>query len=137
MNKKIEEFIYGGNSKTAGLGRFTGKAIKYSALLFAALVLVAFGQFGQTMHSISDLRNNEISLWKIKNPDNEALANTFINECLNSKMKRSADIPISNEKKPVSLYECGNDLGANELVELIKKSDSRIVTAAWPLSLVS
>lgn len=47
------------------------------------------------------------------------------------------DIEKINERKPISIYKCVNDLGANELMDILKKSDNIIETISWPLSVIT
>jgi hypothetical protein len=40
-------------------------------------------------------------------------------------------------KEVYGLYECGIEVGADDLVEKIKESDNSLSTFAWPLSVLT
>ncbi|MEE8057308.1 MAG: hypothetical protein V3T17_05670 [Pseudomonadales bacterium] len=137
MITKINDFLNGGDSKSADLGRAVGftlnRLVKISRLLLAALVLVGFGQFGQYMTSANELRMHTINNWMTNNPEAKILAERFVGECLGD-----SKVPYSErsmEDSPFGIYECGNAMGANDLVTIIRDSDSILMTAAWLLTL--
>lgn len=137
MNNRVNEFLNGGDSSAAKYGRTLGAALnrfaKWVALIVAVLVLVAVGQFGQYMASAKDVRNSAIEKWITANASETRLADRFVSECITGK-------PIAErtmETKAVSVYECGNSIGANDLVSAVQAADQAMVSVAWPLSLIN
>lgn len=101
-------------------------------ILCIGLVLIAAGQFGQLMASAKDVREHAISNWIAIHPDQKALADQFIDECIVAK-----HISRAIETKVIGIYECGILIGADSLVDFIKEADSSLVSVSWPLALIN
>lgn len=118
-------------------GNIINKAAKFTLFGIVGTVFVFAGQLGQYIASTEDARMHTISLWNLQNPSSEHVSQIFVRECLTSKMIDNAEISkqISGETKPVGVYECGDNVGAQDLVIAIRKTDQSMHTLAWPLSI--
>lgn len=118
------------------LRNFIRKVSKFSFIAAVGTVLVFAGQVGQYMVSTKDARMHTITLWNEQNPDNSAISQQFINYCLTPKEIEEGDLKeqLGRDTKAISLYDCGNSLGAESLVAAIRKSDASMSSLAWPLS---
>ncbi|CAH1598972.1 hypothetical protein FWP33_18735 [Vibrio parahaemolyticus] len=112
------------------------KASKFFLIASVGTVLVFAGQVGQYMVSTKDARMHTIALWNEQNPNNTAISQQFINNCLTPKKLEEGELKeqLSRETKAISVYDCGNNLGAESLVTAIRKSDDSMSSLAWPLS---
>ncbi|HGF7522247.1 TPA: hypothetical protein AB5A43_003710 [Vibrio cholerae] len=118
-------------------GNIIKKAAKFTLFSIVGTVFVFAGQLGQYSASLKDARMHAVSLWNLQNPNSEHVSQLFVRECLTSKMIGNAQISkqISGETKPVDIYECGNNVGAQDLVVAIRNTDQSMHTLAWPLSI--
>lgn len=107
--------------------------IKYSSLALLALVLVVFGQASQAFKFNDDLRKHVINDWSGSDQSRAQIAEKFIATCIRG---ASDYTNRSIEDKPFDVYECGESVGAAELVMVIKKADGVLKTLAWPLSTI-
>ncbi|EPI4776148.1 hypothetical protein HJ202_18955 [Vibrio parahaemolyticus] len=114
--------------------------LSLKVILFSITVIVSIigGQISQHLAHIKDSRMHTIDTWNRQHPENLHVSRTFINECLNRKMVKdtSSDEPFF-VKEVYGLYECGIEVGADDLVDKIKESDNSLSTFAWPLSVLT
>jgi hypothetical protein len=106
-------------------------SLKYMAFVLLGLIFLTIGQLGQYFNSHADLRLHVINEWADLDSSRSEIAERFISTCING---RSDDIGRMPKGKVMSLYECGETIGASQLVSEIKKSDGILKTFAWPLS---
>ncbi|ALR95851.1 hypothetical protein [Vibrio alginolyticus] len=112
------------------------KAFHVIGLVLAALIFVTAGQIAQYITSVKELRQQTILDWQTHHPKQQASIQAFIDSCLTPKPKHNDDfIKEMEESKPtILLTECGEKMGAKELVSAITKSDAQLQQLAWPLS---
>lgn len=109
--------------------------ITLSALLASVLVLA--GQVAQFVVSVNDTRDHAINQWNRENPELVELSNSFVRECLSSQSSKGRDLEseLKNDAPYVSIDECGDRLGALDLVSAVRVSEQSLKTFAWPLSI--
>lgn len=117
--------------------RYIKRAVTFIFLGVSAVIFVLAGQIGQAVVSGKDARMHTISLWNKKNVDNKYVSQLFIDQCLTSRKleHHEVKVAIKNGKKIVDIYECGDSLGAQELIAAIKETDKAMRSFAWPLSI--
>lgn len=95
-------------------------------LLFITVIttFVFAAQFGQYFASVKDAKMHTIALWNEKNPENKKISDLYISECLTPKMIDSSGV-----------YDCGNNIGAGELIIEIEKTAESMKTLIFPLSI--
>lgn len=103
--------------------------VKYCTFGLCGLALVMLGQIGQVIRSNSDLRLHVISTWAGNDPSRKVVAEKFLTTCLGAYLPM-----IAGRYVPVVLRECGDSVGASELVVELELSDKILKTYAWPLS---
>lgn len=109
------------------------KILKYTAFALLTLVLVGLGQLGQFLKLNDDLRLHTINEWVKFDESRKEIAELFITTCIQGR----TDYKNRNiEDKPFGVYECGESIGATELVSVIRASDDILKSAAWPLSII-
>ncbi|MCU8015001.1 MULTISPECIES: hypothetical protein [unclassified Shewanella] len=98
------------------------------------LVSTGIGQFGQLMHTQTDVRAAALQQWA--DGDNERLMSVdeFTKACL---IGGPIEQTNSEFKAPISIDECANLNGFDKLAEVVRKTDLTIKSYAWPLSLVA
>ncbi len=113
-------------------------------LLFITVitVFVFVAQLGQHLASVKDAKMHTIALWSEKSPENKKTSDLYISECLMPKMIDSSGgsydkKPIIDAKNPISIYDCGNNIGARELMIEIEKTGDSMKTLIFPLSIVN
>lgn len=118
------------------IGFIIKKIAKHVALGMVGTGFVLVGQLGQYGISTKDARMHTISLWNEQHPNNESVSQLFVHECLTSKKVDSFELKkqISGDTKPIDVYDCGNNVGASDLVKAIRKTDQSMHSLAWPLS---
>lgn len=114
---------------------FAKRAVKNALYLVVILFCVGFGQLTQWVTSLDELRTYTLTQYQSEHQEQAELVQNFIKQCLTSpsKEERSLDTP----SHPISIYDCGQEIGADELVSEIKRSDGILETTAWPLSLLN
>ena len=95
-------------------------------------MLVGVGQIGQVLKSSNDLRKYEIDQWVESDKSRAEIAQQFVSTCLDSIQSFNVGKTISDE--PLSVYKCGESIGAHDLVNHIRNSDMVLKSLAWPLS---
>lgn len=105
------------------------KCILLSAL---TLALVAAGQVGQLIISANELRDHTLEQWQHTHPEQSELIEHFVSLCINNVQNPPTE---SIEFEIVTVYDCGNELGAQELMNELQKNGNNLNTMAWPLSL--
>lgn len=121
------------DTSTGNPARLANDVLKWVGGLFLVLVLVAAGEFGQYMKSAQDVRHDTIARWIADNPSQKQLAEKFVDKCLEGGGIQNKSI----DAKVVSVYDCGKGIGANDLVDAVKRADSTLVSVSWPLSLAA
>ncbi|MDP8189053.1 hypothetical protein QJU87_04135 [Pasteurella skyensis] len=117
---------------------FLNKTLKFILAVVLIIILVMIGQCSQYMASTQDSIMNTILLWDEHNPTKKNMSEKFIDECLMSKMvdKTKLDITkIDTTIKSEAIYECGNNLGLEDLIIDLKKTESSMTSLAFPLSI--
>lgn len=103
--------------------------LKFGMLLSVSLALVGIGQASQAFKLNDDLRRHVINQWVDSESSRAEIAERFVATCIEGRAS------IQNmEKKFVTVYECGESIGANDLAAAVKESDKILRTLAWPLS---
>lgn len=112
------------------------KVFKVTCLVVIGTFLVSVGQMSQYFLSSKDARAHTIAIWNKHNPNQTALSQLFIDQCLTSERLDKSKIKESLKYEPkfIGIYECGDSLGALELVVEIKRTDQAMHSLAWPLS---
>ncbi|MDC5708396.1 hypothetical protein [Vibrio europaeus] len=115
----------------------TLKKICKSILLVSAIIgALLLGQVSQFLQTLKDHQRHEISEWIDSHPEQATVANTFIELCLDSRLaSREESLEESALKEPMSLYDCGHTVNANQLVRHLQTIDKPWLNLAWPLSL--
>ncbi|WP_045422808.1 hypothetical protein [Vibrio jasicida] len=118
--------------------RLTRFILKLSLTIFALLAFTVIGQASQYIASAKELRTQAITQWEKDNPLSTALSNQFIYHCLKSRKTPSKDAldDALQNKHPLTIYECGENLGAHDLVKKVQAADKQLTTLAWPLSVL-
>lgn len=97
-----------------------------------------FSQIGQYIASREDVLKHAIATWNEKYPEHVALSDLFVAECLSPQAPEKLEKELlSKDVVVTSFYDCGDNLGANELMVWLKGSDDALSTLAWPLSMVN
>lgn len=110
------------------------KTLKYSVFGVITLSLIGLGQLGQALKFSEDLRMHTINEWVGHSGESrKEIAEKFISTCLTTQREPSTG---SMSSVPFSIYECGESIGAFELVSAIRESDGVLKTPAWPLSII-
>ncbi|WP_394128126.1 hypothetical protein [Vibrio hepatarius] len=108
--------------------------IQVIVLTILVLTLVAAGQMTQYILSTREIRFEALTHWKNSNPEQSALVDKYVSLCLSGEYHK---LKHPNESRlPVDNYDCGNTIGAHELVQKMQQVDSQLGELAWPLSLV-
>ena len=103
------------------------KSLMKSLLLASAILLVVIlGQASQYFYSLNELRYQTLMYWQLVHPEQDALTYKFIDLCMSESSKLHDEF---------SLYDCGNKIGAGDLVKELKKTDQMLERFAWPLYL--
>ncbi|MFN1580482.1 hypothetical protein [Vibrio rotiferianus] len=106
------------------------KSLMKSLLLASAiLLLVVLGQASQYFYSLNELRYQTLVYWQLVHPEQDALTYRFIDRCMSDSSK------YHDNTYEASLYDCGNKIGAGDLVKELKKTDQMLERFAWPLYL--
>lgn len=109
------------------------KFLKYTSFALFTLVLIGFGQLGQHLKHREDLRFHVINEWVEFDESRKEIAELFITTCIQG---RTYYTNRKMDDKPFGVYECGESIGATELVSVIRSSDYILKSAAWPLSII-
>jgi len=118
--------------------RLAKSLLNLCLVIFTLLAFTTIGQVSQYITSAKELRTQAIMQWEKDNPLNTALSNQFIYHCLTNRKTPSTaalDGALQN-KHPLTIYECGENLGAHELVKKVQAADEQLTTLAWPLSVL-
>lgn len=124
------------------------KVIYFSLFCLLVTFFCGLSQFAQYNKSSEDVRIHTVMLWSIQHPNQKEVAQKFITECLISQRKidYNQDIGLAikkhkervkNSEETIYLYECGNDLGLNDLMAVLKASDFSMHSIAFPLSILT
>lgn len=113
---------------------------KYAVVSLLIIAGAFLGQIGQHLKAVNDVRLDSIAHWIAKDQNRAILAEEFITKCIKGKPKAHNKFdPIGDRKRidgdPLSVYQCGESIGASDLVAVIKGSDNVLTSYAWPLSL--
>lgn len=101
--------------------------VKALALLFLLLVAFVIGQATQYHFAKTQRRFDTLQSWIYAHPEQEAPTLQFIDRCIRHPPR------LFGSNKKLSLYECGESLGAYDLVDTLAQSE-RANLRAWPLS---
>lgn len=106
------------------------KSVSLCAIILALIAVGQAGQAGQFIISANELRDHTLKRWQHTHPEQSELIEHFVSLCINR-----AQNPPTESIEFVSVYDCGNELGAQELMKELQKSGNNLNTMAWPLSL--
>ncbi len=137
--KKIRSFMYdfihGGDSDAARLGLRVGawvdRGLQYAVLGLISLTMVALGQLQQHRVSEQDLRLKAVLSWADAYPEQQQLADRFVQDCL-----PLAQQGLFDQSDSLALRACALSMGAGKLLYAVQQADSTLATPAWPLSLM-
>ncbi|MFM2623535.1 hypothetical protein [Vibrio owensii] len=101
------------------------KGVCFGLIVFGAFTL---GQATQYHHSSNEVRYTTLQSWLNTYPEQRDLTHRFIDRCINHPPR------MFGSDKTLSLYECGESLGAYDLVDTLEQAERMLSDAAWPLS---
>ncbi|AIW17435.1 hypothetical protein VITU102760_24190 [Vibrio tubiashii] len=111
------------------------KISKSILIIFFIISALLLGQVSQYLQTLKDHQRHEISAWVDNHPEQASKAETFIELCLDSRLtSREESLEESVLKEPMSLYDCGHTVNADQLVQHLKTTNAPWLTFAWPLS---
>jgi len=132
--KVINEFIYGGNSRTAKIGYIFGcwmiLLIKSSFIVLVLLLTILISQAIQYSTSINDIHNDHLTQWAGSDSIRLELVASYRYNCFGEHELAKISVPIT---KPISIYDCALEHGSNELSAIIKNATG-VITPASPLN---
>lgn len=101
------------------------KGLCICLIVFGAFTL---GQATQYHLSSEEVRYTTLQSWLNTYPDQRDLTHRFIDRCINHPPR------MFGSDKTLSLYECGDSLGAYDLVDTLEQAERMLSDVAWPLS---
>ncbi|MGH1472686.1 MAG: hypothetical protein ACRBCS_16005 [Cellvibrionaceae bacterium] len=101
------------------------RVTKFFIFVLFALCFIGAGQFSQLVMSSEDLKMNVVADWRSKNPESGELVDSFFSSCV-----YGLNGPV------VSIYQCGDDVGADGLMEELRRMNLGLISVSWPLSIV-
>ncbi len=116
------------------------KAFQIAMIALIVMGMVVAGQVAQFYASSTELRSHAISQWDSQSNENKQLSQQFISSCLEGNQIRANNDGDTLERllennNVLTLEECANALGAQELYIAIQDRQASITSMAWPSSL--
>ncbi|ARC95096.1 hypothetical protein B6A42_27145 (plasmid) [Vibrio coralliilyticus] len=112
------------------------KFCKFTLLLSVIFGALLLGQASQFLQTLKDHQRHEINEWIDNHPEQASTAKTFIKRCFETRMVNKANSSETPAlKEPMSLYDCGYSVNADQLVHHLQNRDKSWLSLAWPLSI--
>ncbi len=106
------------------------------AIIVSLLMVISagVGQFGQLIRTDIDVRSAALIQWADGDKKRLQKVDEFTKMCLIGKPVKTVD----GELRPlISIEQCANSNGFEELLEVVRQARQAIKSYAWPLSLVA
>ncbi|CCO44208.1 hypothetical protein VIBNISOn1_1050034 [Vibrio nigripulchritudo SOn1] len=111
-------------------------AFRKMAFVTAMLLTAVISQLMQYHSSLEDVRLTIIEDYKRHNPSQTDLVKRFETVCLNPDPTKITATPNDSNLLPIGLYQCGSELGIEELLDELKKAKNSLPSVSFPLSVI-